>query len=357
MTPAQQKDQRFAYLDFLRILAAFLVIVNHTNSVVIRSLTPAVPTWWLSVAWYYVSKIAVPLFVMVSGACLLPRQDGYRRALGRLVRILIALVLFSYGYYLVQLWETYWTWQKALDIPAFLVAVWQGGLTNSLWYLYFYLGLMLMLPFLQKLAGAMGKRDIEVFMGISFTVYALWPLATHYVPALALPPYFDVPLFGVLIGLFFAGHYLHAYAGRVNPWLCALAAVLAVAASTGLTGLEAGRVTGDGNYLFMDSRTAPSIFVVLSAMAVMALARRAFDAHGALREKPARRLAALGGYSFGIYLVQELLIRQTRQRCFEPLCAVMDPLLAALVWEAGVFAIALGIVWAMKRIPLLKRIL
>ena len=69
-------SRRESWLDALRIVSAFLVIVNHTNSKVFQSLAPQDIQWWLSIGWYYVSKMAVPLFVMVSGACLLPRRDS-----------------------------------------------------------------------------------------------------------------------------------------------------------------------------------------------------------------------------------------------------------------------------------------
>ena len=36
--------------------------------------------------------MAVPLFVMVSGACLLPRRDRPRKVLGRMARIVAALL-------------------------------------------------------------------------------------------------------------------------------------------------------------------------------------------------------------------------------------------------------------------------
>ena len=67
--------KREVWLDVLRSIAVFLVIVNHTNSVVFQSVTPANGTWWLSIAWYALCKIAVPLFVMISGAVLLGRED------------------------------------------------------------------------------------------------------------------------------------------------------------------------------------------------------------------------------------------------------------------------------------------
>ncbi|NLI20158.1 MAG: acyltransferase family protein [Clostridiales bacterium] len=349
--------KRFAYLDALRILAAFLVIVNHTNSLVFEKLNPSNATWWLSVAWYYLSKIAVPLFVMVSGACLLPRRDSYRRAFGRFLRVLLVLVLFSYAYYLVNLWETNWTWQKALDLPGFLLGIWGDRITDSFWYLYFYLGLMAMLPILQRLAGAMDKRDLRYFMGLSFGVFAVWPLTTHYVPALQLPDYFDVPLFAVFLGLFFAGHYLHAYAKRAPAALPLLLIAATVAASVWLTNVEFGRVGAGEKYWFMDERTAPSIFVILCAMGVMLLLRDAFAGREPRPEASVRRWATLGGCAFGIYLLQDLVIAETRYRFFQPVSGVLNPLLAALIWECGVFLIALSIAWLLKKIPLINRLL
>ena len=58
--------KRELWLDVLRILAAFLVIVNHTNSNIFIHSTPQHGEWWASISWYTISKIAVPLFVMLT---------------------------------------------------------------------------------------------------------------------------------------------------------------------------------------------------------------------------------------------------------------------------------------------------
>ncbi|MDD3212958.1 MAG: acyltransferase family protein [Eubacteriales bacterium] len=349
--------KRYGYLDFLRILAAFLVIVNHTNSLVFKALVPSNITWWFSIVWYYLSKIAVPLFIMVSGACLLPKVDSYRKAVGRFLRVLMVLVLFSYGYYLAAVGQAGWSWHTAFNIPAFLQAIWEKRITDSFWYLYFYLGLMVMLPMLQRLAGAMKKRDIEYFMAISFGVFGIWPIVTHYVPALALPEYFDVSIFGVLIGLFFAGHYLHTYTGRIGKGLCAFILATSLAASTALTALEYGRISIGEKYWFMDDRSAPSIFIILSAMAVMLLAKRVFEDRKALKSSAVQHWTTLGGCAFGIYLIQDFVIAQTRYRFFVPLSGAINPFLAALIWEIIVFGVALAAAWIFKRIPGLRKLL
>ena len=347
---------RYAYLDFLRIVAAFLVIVNHTNSLVFEEQSPTAVTWWLSVAWYYLSKVAVPLFVMVSGACLLPRRDSARQSFWRFLRVLLVLVLCSYAYYLFGVWKGGWSWGRALDVPGFLLGIWRERITDSFWYLYFYLGLMVMLPVLQRLASAMGKRDVQYLLGVSFVVYAAWPLLVHYVPQAAMPQYLELPVFAVFIGLFFAGHYVQAYAVRISRFLCFAVLLATLAASVWLTYVETGRVAAGAKYWFMDERTAPSAFVVAGAMAAMLWAKASFARRPA-GDAGVRRWASVGGAAFGIYLLQDLFIAESRYRFFVPMSKAIDPLLAALIWEVGVFAVAFAVAWLLKRVPLLKKLL
>ena len=101
----------------------------------------------------------------------------------------------------------------------------------------------------------------------------------------------------------------------------------------------------------------PALPIVLSAVAVMALTRSSFEARGPLRAKTGDRLTALGGCAFGIYLLQGMVIIETRHRVFDPLRSMMNPLLAALIWEAGVFLFTLAVAWVLKRISLLKKLL
>ena len=346
-------SRREGWLDALRVLAAFGVIVNHTNSKVFQALTPQDAQWWLSVGWYYVSKMAVPLFVMVSGACLLPRRDSPRRVLGRMARILGALLLFSYAYYLYDAWVYWGLWPRMADLGTFLRLVWMQQITDSFWYLTFYLALLAMLPFLQRLASALSGRGVAALAGICLLWDGLWPLAAHYVPAISPPAYLDAPLFSVYVGLFFAGYWLRRFfsptRGRMRLAWAVLAASLL--ASVLLTFVEYGRVAPGEKYWFMDDRMHPSLLTAMSAASAMALMRGA-----RWPQRNGRALTELGGCAFGIYLAQDWLIAQTQERLFLPLCGALPPLAAALVWELAVFALALGAAWLMRRVPGLRKI-
>lgn len=358
----QPNSKHFLYMDFMRVLACFLVIVNHTNSYVFQASDPSQLTWFLSIVWYYFSKIAVPIFVMVSGACLLPRQESYRRTGWRILRMVIALVLFSWLYYLVDLWEMHFTWEKAFDVSEFLSDIWQGPITDSFWYLYFYIGLLVMLPLLQRMAKGMQKHDYHYLILGSFAVNAFWPLLTHYVPSLTLPRYLEFPLMNVFIGLFFAGHYLHAYVvpKRWHLWASIAVIVVTLALSTALTALEFYRTPVGQKYWFMDERTAPALPILLCAMAVMVLVRTAFSLRQtnekAFPEKTSRLISALGGRAFAIYLLQDLAIAESRYRVFAVLCGMMNPFVAALLWELLVWLVLLPAAWLLGRIPGIRKI-
>ena len=352
--PANEGKARAAFLDFLRILAAFLVIVNHTNSHVFKALTPADSQWHWSILWYYVSKTAVPLFIMISGACLLGKRDSYAKMGRRILRTVLALVLASYLYFLWDAWVNYGLWPRAVDFGALFGKIWRGEVTDGFWYLPLYLGLLLTLPLWQRMASAMEKRDYEYLMALTFTVGAAWPLLSHYVPVLALPKYLDQLVPCAYLGLFFAGHYLVKYREprRNSVLLAAVSLVLLLAVCWALTRLEFDRVEPGTVYWFMDERTAPALPVIAASLSLFWLARCIFGSR-----RSGWLLTELGGCAFGIYLLQDLLIAESKNRLFLPLCEKLPAFGAALCWEVVVFAAALAGAWLLRRIPGMKRIL
>ena len=347
--------KREVWLDVLRILAAFLVIVNHTNSDVFQSVTPENGTWWLSIVWYALCKVAVPVFVMVSGAVLLGREDSYGKCLARFGRIVGALLVFSYAYFVHDAWVHYGLWPRIIRLDIFLQKVWTLEIADSFWYLYFYAGLMLSLPLLQRLSCAMKGREAWYLIGLSLGLGAGWPLLAHFVPALAMPRYFDVPLFTTMIGLFFAGWQLRKLEKPLHfmPWLMGL--IASVLLSVVLLHTEFMRTEGVGKYwAFMDDRMRSSLLVVTGAISLFLLIRCLFDRP--MSERAQRIWMELGSCAFGIYLMQQWVIEQLEFRLFMPLCNVLTAFPAVLVWELAAFAVSLLIALMLRRIPGIKKI-
>lgn len=100
LAPHGQADAgRTVYFDILRVIAFAMVVVNHTAGKVFKPISPS-PTWFASLALFMASKPAVPIFLMISGALLLPKQDSYKKTARRCGRIAAVLLIFSLFYYL-----------------------------------------------------------------------------------------------------------------------------------------------------------------------------------------------------------------------------------------------------------------
>ncbi len=347
--------KREVWLDVLRVMAAFLVIVNHTNSDVFQSVTPANGTWWLSIAWYALCKLAVPVFVMVSGAVLLGHEDSYCKCLARFGRIVAALLVFSYLYFVHDAWVNHGLWPRIIRLDVFAHKVWTLEIADSFWYLYFYAGLMLALPILQRLSCAMTDRDAWYLICLSLGLGAGWPLLAHFAPTLALPEYFDVPGFTTMVGLFLAGWQLRKREKPMHtmPWLLVL--IASVLLSVVLLHAQFVQLNGVGKYwAFMDDRMQPSLLVVTAAISAFLLIRCLFDRP--MTERTQRVWMKAGGCSFGIYLLQQWVIAQTEVRMFIPLCNALTAFPAVVVWDIVVFILCLAAAMILRRIPVIKKI-
>lgn len=340
-------SQRKTYIEFLRIIAAFLVIVNHTNSRIFQSV-PMSKTWLVSITAFFTSKIAVPVFLMIMGALLLSKQDTPKKSIQRIVRIALAALLFSVPYYIYQ----HRTAPGDMRISDFFRTLYTWNITNAFWYLYMYLGLLCLLPLLQRMAAAFSKRDIELLLLLSLGVAGALPLTRIFFRTEASPHY-TAALFSPYIGMVFAGHYLERYvpATRKNGLraLCLLLVLLAFQ-------VFATRSFYDANpkgYLKLDDRTL--ITITLSAACAYAAARSLFAAIR-LHERACRIIHALGSLTFGIYLLSDL-IRVLSVPLFDALAAHTHDLLAMVLWEIFIFVVAAALTAVLKRIPGIRKLL
>ena len=87
--------QRNLAFDLIKIIACYLVIVNHTGLYVLSygSKSPFLVSFYST--FFIFCKIAVPLFIMVSGSLLLSREESYQRTLSRIVKVAVPLVVLS----------------------------------------------------------------------------------------------------------------------------------------------------------------------------------------------------------------------------------------------------------------------
>ncbi len=138
--------KRICYLDLLRIIACFLVLFNHTlgyincfkydDSAPFISVLPQLFIGMLA-------KVNVPLFFMISGTLLLGRDMILKDTLKKALRFFVILLIFSIAANIVYTGHFY--------IPGFVRNFASATVDGAgpYWYLYSYIGILLMAVFLR----------------------------------------------------------------------------------------------------------------------------------------------------------------------------------------------------------------
>ena len=151
------KRTRLCYLDLLRIFACFLVILNHTPGYLASFESDAskplpLLVWHLFVEM--VVKIGVPVFFMISGSLLLKRDMTYRDVFKRVLRMFLILLGFSIVANIAATGHFY----APGFVRNFASATVDGA--RPYWYLYAYIGFLLVLPFMRSVAVRLSKTDV-----------------------------------------------------------------------------------------------------------------------------------------------------------------------------------------------------
>ena len=331
--------RRIAWLDALRVLCCYLVIVNHSyDAIGITSVSRGVRL--ISFMILFSVKIAVPIFLMISGLTLLRKEDSIKKALSRFSRIALIYVLFS-AVYEVNSCGT-------IRPAYFLETILTQPITNAYWYLITYGGLLLMLPFLQKIAKAMKRSEFFYYFAISFLFTAVYPMAVKFLHLPMYSDHFRIPLFGTHISYVFLGYFLmREKLPRIPSWVLVGLPLLCAAGATGLT--EYSFVSSAGtNYLFMDNIALPP--TILSSACVFLLFSRLN-----VSEKAAAVLSHLGKLSFGVYLLSDLVLMRL-EPVFDLLMTAMHPLAAVTLYQQLTFAVSLAGAQLLTKIPFVRKL-
>lgn len=346
-TPLQKRE---AFLDLLRILACFLVIVNHTASGVFEYRSPQEKVWFVTVAYFLLSKPAVLLFYMISGYLLLGRQDSWATAWKRIRRIILVLLccaaVYAFFYGISNVPHS-----TVGEMLRKFASVFHKSPSNALWYLYAYLGLLIVLPFLQKMAAGMEKKDYYVLFGLNCVFSGLLPIPAHFRAEWELAWPFELPLITNAVAMLFAGHFFARFGLRKTKKGFVLAACLVAAMvllNTWATWVEYYRNDG-ADYLFFTTRELMPNVIASVCLFYMA----SFVNLPAGLQKV---VTQVGICTFGMYLIGDLLLY-----ILEPLYVLLNQrmhlLISLVLYQITVFVCAFVIIYIVRKIPWVRKLI
>jgi surface polysaccharide O-acyltransferase-like enzyme len=178
MMPMQTNDEinqsHFRWVDLIRALSAFLVVLAHveysgSGSSLVR------------IFYYALTRVAVPMFFMASGFLLLSKNEPYLEFFRkRFLKVFVPFIIWSVIY---LIWKGELLDQPLLVIlKGYFVKIIRGPRENHLWFFYQLFGLYLFTPILRLYVQKASIKDLLYFCGLWFLLTPLANLIQEFTP-------------------------------------------------------------------------------------------------------------------------------------------------------------------------------
>jgi surface polysaccharide O-acyltransferase-like enzyme len=349
--PSPQPESTHLYwIDLVRVVAVFQVVLIHLSYVIFFKEDPASPNWVAANFYSSVSRMGVPLFFMVSGYLLLgksePVPEFFRK---RFIKVGIPTLFWSVAYLLWSV-EAYTNGTMSpLGIAlSMLKAMYLGDVEIHLWFLYILIGIYLAVPILRAYISAASRKDLIYFVMLWFVATSLFELA-HRI--LGNPTALVIPVVTGYVGYFVMGYLLEDFdidrRGRLFAGLgCALAVAITFF-GTNLLSAKAGPIDA----YFYSYFSPPTVLASICGFFLLKdLGRRLGPV-----DKTVQTISAT---SFGIFLIHIFVVELLRKGALGfRLYSWMGPSIYMIPLTAlVVYALSSVIVFVSQKIPVLKRL-
>ncbi len=347
---------RTLYFDLLRIIAAFAVVLIHCCATSISART--IDAYWHALNVYdSISRFAVPVFFMISGALFLDKnrtistKSLYTKNILRLFTVYVFWSVF-YACFTVFL-------NSSFSLGSFLKNTVSGY--YHMWFIPAMIGMYILLPLIKKVTESDNlTRYFLIISLVLFIVPKFIVLVLRYTGNTALV-FLGDSISSVISDLklnplnsyafyFVLGHFLHSTElskkFRIASCLLGIAGFVGVIAITAILSVKNGRLN-ERVYSYSN------VLVFLQAQGVFVLAKK-LPTHK-INSRAQSLIGKLSKYTFGCYLIHPLLIKLYEtyiisDAVYPPKAFITVPLLAITV-----FIVSTALSAVLKHIPIIKK--
>lgn len=345
MTENRNVSKRIVYLDALRVVSMFAVMVIHISATGYKEAVLGSVPWGICLLYGSITRFAVPVFVMISGAVHL--DSAKEITMGSVLRKTgNTMVIFLTWSLLYALADT--VGQFSLFSGDYFLAALQKTVTGHyhMWYLYMLVGLYLATPFLRPVVA--DRTLLKQFIVLAF-------LLNHCTRLLCAVPVIektaqtvirsaDLGLFSGYLGYYCLGYYLHTeeFLKRKVNTFALLSAML-------MTAMIVASFFFDMKNIIFDEKM-PHIFLYSTAVFLI------FKSNAQKLEQPGKTRHLIGllvPCSLGMYLLHPMgNFVLSRVGLY---ALTFDPLLCVPLCSVLVFAASFVVVSVIKKIPLFQK--
>ncbi len=343
----------FAF-DFVRVVSTFLVVMLHVASPLLwDGYDPWSVTWLGANLLDSVGRMAVPVFVMLSGALLLGKNEPYGDFFKkRFTRVAIPLVAWTCIYLFLKFWKLGGFTGNAWDVVAKLPNPLRDPVSVHLWYLYMILGLYLVTPLLRRVLPSLQSQDLWYALGIWVVFQIVFPMVKRH---LGYQPNLIATLLTPYLGYYVAGYALRHYAPGPGAlrwlWLGMVAGCFGTVALTLAESLAMG-----STQTFYSWYHSPTV-VLQGFCGFLLLMHYGAKWSVGVSDKTGSWFQSLGVLTFGVYLIHPLFLGWVSRAILPEATIVAHPAYAffGIIVAAGLLTtVSLGFTWILSRIPFVK---
>ncbi len=328
-----KKEKNFN-LELLRVIACVMVVCIHVSNYYSRGYglgEVSNISYIFSVITNAFSRIAVPIFFMISGSLLIDETLFIRKSLKRVWNTFLVLAVWTVIYAI-------WNYMYRDRIYDFRLIFYEP-IKKHLWFLYAIIGMYLVLPFLQKMFHDMQDVLMRYFAILWFLfltvdyVLALWEIRVAY----------QIPLVGdsCYLGYFVMGYIVKRTMKKVpiSSKVCYIGAVLSIVLIIVLT-CVCTMLKGVHDDRLFENR---NILIAIASSLVFYDALK--NEHRPYKEKTKKVLNFISRHSFTIYLSHVIFLDVVKLECsplkisafigipFYTICVFVTSMLFSMVWS------------------------
>ncbi len=347
--PNKKENIRKTYLDFLRLIATYAVVISHICASPWYTLDVHSQTWHIFNVYESITRWGVPIFLMISGTLFLssdkPLSVIYKK---HILRIVTAFLFWSFIYAALAFIQG---GSKKGFITSFI-----GG-HYHMWYLFMIAGLYMIVPFIKKII--VDKTLTRYFLGMALVFGVILPQLIKVIYLFSSHAGDFAQGVTAKINMFFVcGFTIYYIGGYVLDSMELSHKTYKIICFAGLFGfimtivfnIMTAFYTGNVSDIFND---ALAFNVLLESLPVFIICRKKFKIRS-IGENTKKALELLSGYSFGVYLIHPLLIEVLRDFLHINVLS-FNPVFSVPILSAAIMAVSFAISAMLNKIPYLNR--
>ncbi len=346
VTKVKVSGNRDCWIDLLKIIACFLVVVNHTGGYLLEysGLTPGA-TLFYSIN-FSICKIGVPLFIMISGYLLLKRCSDFKDMFKRITRVLVPLIVLSAIFYFRA------KGFSIENVDNFIFDFIKEPVIIPFWYLYMLIGLYLVTPFIQKMVKNFETKDFRYLIIICLLIPATIPVICYFFK-ISINSNFTVALLPIYLCYYIAGLYISKIPLRKKyrniALICFIVPIILFVCS-----MYIPVINGENISYALDASTY--INVGLPALSSFYLMMYYFQ-NKKFGERTKQIISSIASVTFGIYLFHMFINYKIYNLVVMQYIFGFNCYLGILLVEILTFAICGIVTYFLKKIPYVKKYL